>query len=170
MLTTTRTHLNLIEKKDFSEVIKSFREEGAVKYTKHLQNLSNNEYADFLENKRVRSQEGHLFYWVIREKQTQKYIGTIGVMPYLGSDEAFHLGFRISKNAQGKGFATEVGQAVIDFVKNQLQHSSIFGVIMKENIASRKTLEKLGFKFIKSDLNTDYQIHLDTYQIDFESK
>ncbi|PIY09868.1 MAG: hypothetical protein COZ18_07170 [Flexibacter sp. CG_4_10_14_3_um_filter_32_15] len=48
-LTTNRTELNLIQKKDFKEVIDSFREKDAVKYIKHLQNLTDEEYTDFLE-------------------------------------------------------------------------------------------------------------------------
>lgn len=170
MLTTTRTYLNLIEKKDFEEVIKSFREEDAVKYTKHLQDLSDSEYADFLEKKRVASQNEQLFYWIVREKQTQKYVGTAGVMPYLGADSVFHIGFRISKEFQGKGMATEIAQSVIDFVRNDLKHSTIFGLVMEGNIASQKVLEKLGFKFLKNDFNQDYQIYLETYQLDLIEK
>lgn len=166
-LITERTILTLIEKEDFKEVITSLREEGAVKYIKHLQNLSNSQYADFLENKRVFSQNGTLFYWVVREKETQKYIGTMGVMPYLGSDSVFHIGFRISKAYQGKGFATELGKTVIDFVKNELKHKQIFGLIMEGNIASHTLLKKLGFKFLKTDFNTDYQIQLETYRLTF---
>ncbi|WP_338812754.1 GNAT family N-acetyltransferase [Bernardetia sp. Wsw4-3y2] len=166
-LTTERTELNLIQKKDFKELIASFREENAVKYIKHLQNLSNSEYTDFLENKRILSENQHLYYWVVREKETQKYIGTMGVMPYLGSDSAFHIGFRISKDFQGKGFATELGKTVIDFVKNKLKHQQIFGLIMEGNIASQTLLKKLEFHFLKTDFNTDYQIQLETYRLIF---
>ncbi len=166
-LTTERTELNLIQKKDFKEIIDSFREENAVKYIKHLQNLSNSEYTDFLENKRILSDNQHLYYWVVREKETQKYIGTMGVMPYLGSDSAFHIGFRISKDFQGKGFATELGKTVINFVKNELKHQKIFGLIMEGNIASQTLLKKLGFQFLKTDFNTDYQIQLETYRLIF---
>lgn len=166
-LTTERTILTLIEKEDFKEVTNSFREENAVKYIKHLQNLSNSEYTDFLEKKRILSDTQHLYYWVVREKQTQKYIGTMGVMPYLGSDATFHIGFRISKEYQGKGFATELGKTVIDFVKNELKHQQIFGLIMEGNIASQTLLKKLGFQFEGSHFNTDYQIQLETYRLNF---
>ncbi|WP_338767171.1 GNAT family N-acetyltransferase [Bernardetia sp. ABR2-2B] len=166
-LTTERTELNLIQKKDFKEIIASFREENAVKYIKHLQNLSNSEYTNFLENKRILSENQHLYYWVVREKKTEKYIGTMGVMPYLGSDATFHIGFRISKDFQGKGFATELGEKVIDFVKNELKHQQIFGLIMEGNITSQTLLKKLGFQFLKTDFNTDYQIQLETYRLIF---
>jgi RimJ/RimL family protein N-acetyltransferase len=166
-LTTERTILTLIEKEDFKEIITSFREEGAVKYIKHLQNLSNSEYTDFLEKKRLLSENEHLYYWVVREKETQKYIGTMGVMPYLGSEATFHIGFRISNDFQGQGLATELGKTVIDFVKNELKHQQIFGLIMEGNIASQTLLKKLGFQFEKSDFNTDYQIQLETYRLDF---
>ncbi|AFM05110.1 acetyltransferase, ribosomal protein N-acetylase [Bernardetia litoralis DSM 6794] len=166
-LTTKRTELNLIQKEDFQEIIDSFREKDAVKYIKHIQGLSNNEYLDFLEQKRLLSKNGQLFYWTVREKETQNYIGTMGVMPYLGSDSAFHIGFRISKDFQEKGFATELGKVVIDFVKTELKHQLIFGLIMEGNIASQTLLKKLGFQFLKSDFNTDYQIQLETYRLDF---
>ena len=166
-LTTKRTELNLIQKKDFKELIDSFREEGAVKYIKHLQNLTDEEYTKFLEKKYLLSQKKELFYWIVREKETKNYIGTMGIMPYLGSDSTFHIGFRISNDFQGKGFATELGKTVIDFVKNELKHKEIFGLIMEGNIASQTLLKKLGFKFVKSDFNTDYQIQLETYRLAF---
>lgn len=166
-LTTKRTELNLIQKEDFKEIIDSLREEGAVKYIKHLQNLNDKEYIKFLEKKYLLSQKKELFYWVVREKETQDYIGTMGVMPYLGSNSAFHIGFRISNDFQGKGFATELGETIIDFVKNKLKHKEIFGLIIKENIASETLLKKLGFQFEKSEFNTDYQIQLETYRLDF---
>lgn len=166
-LTTERTQLDIIQKKDFAEVIQSLREEGAVKYVKHLQNLSNSKYADFLEKKQTLSENKHLFYWVVREKKTQNYIGTIGITPYLGSDAAFHIGFRISKNYQRKGFATELGNVVIDFVKNTLQHKQIFGLIMEGNIASKNLLLQLGFRFTRSEFNTTYKIQLETYCLEF---
>ncbi len=169
-LSTERTILTLVEQKDFKEVIDSFREEGAVKYIKHLQNLSNSEYADFLEKKRLLSQNAHLFYWIIRGKQTQKYIGTMALTPYLGSDSVFHIGFRISNDFQGKGFATEVAKAVIDFVKNDLKHKEIFGLVIGENVVSKTLLKKLGFEFERTEFNTDYQIQLETYRLDFSIK
>jgi len=88
-------------------------------------------------------------------------------MPYLGSDSVFHIGFRISNDFQGKGLATELGKTVIDFVKNDLKHQQIFGLIMEGNIASQTLLKKLGFEFEGSHFNTDYQIQLETYRLDF---
>jgi len=166
-LSTERAVLTLIEQKDFKEVIDSFREEGAVKYIKHLQNLSNSEYADFLEKKRLLSQNEHLYYWVVREKETQNYIGTMGLTPYLDSDSVFHIGFRVSKDFQGQGFATELGKAVIDFVKNELKHQLIFALVMEENVVSKTLLKKLGFEFERTKFNADYQIQLETYKLNF---
>lgn len=91
----------------------------------------------------------------------------MGLTPYLGSDSVFHIGFRISNNFQGKGLATELGKTVIDFVKNELKHQQIFGLIMEGNIASQTLLKKLGFEFEGSNFNTDYQIQLETYRLDF---
>ncbi len=122
---------------------------------------------EFLEKKQLLSQEQKLFYWVVREKETQKFVGTIGLTPYLASKQTFHLGFRVSKEFQEKGLATELGKKVIDFVKNELKHKKIIGLIMEGNIASKALLKKLNFEFEKSYFDTDYQIQLEVYRLEF---
>ena len=77
------------------------------------------------------------------------------------------LSYWVSTEYQGKGFATELGKTVIDFVKNELKHQQIFGLIMEGNIASQTLLKKLSFQFEGSHFNTDYQIQLETYRLNF---
>lgn len=166
-LTTTRTQLNLLQEEDYAQIIASFQEKDTVKFIKHLQNLTDEEYREFLEKKRLLTQQKENFFWVVREKTTQNLVGTIGLTPYLGSKTAFHIGFRIRNDFQRQGFAYELSKRVIDFVQKELHHTKIYGLAMQENDASIKILQKLGFEFVESEFNTDYQIQLETYQLNF---
>jgi len=55
----------------------------------------------------------------------------------------------INKKAWGFGYTTEAMQKVIKFCKEQLEIKEIMGRHAKENLASGRILEKLGFTYIK---------------------
>ena len=44
----------------------------------------------------------------------------------------------------GQGYATEIGKAQIDFIKNELKARRVLALVHKDNIASIKTIEKLA--------------------------
>ena len=57
------------------------------------------------------------------------------------------IGYSISTHAQGHGYATEAVGAVVDALFDQVDLHRIVASIDPENGASRRVLEKLGFRF-----------------------
>ncbi|MDI7740596.1 GNAT family protein [Lysinibacillus fusiformis] len=57
------------------------------------------------------------------------------------------IGYFIDKNEWGKGYATEVAALMIEYGFEKLGLERIYGHCMSRNSASRKVMEKLGFKF-----------------------
>ena len=55
------------------------------------------------------------------------------------------IGFGIARSAWGKGYIQEAASALIDYAINTMQLRRIEAEIDPENIASGKTLERLGF-------------------------
>jgi len=61
-------------------------------------------------------------------------------------NETFEIGFRLGLNSQGKGYMTEVGSVMLDFLFNQLDVHKVVAYCVEENIASWKLMEKLGMQ------------------------
>ena len=58
------------------------------------------------------------------------------------------IGYRYFKNYWGKGYATEMSMALVDYGFNQLNLEKLVGVAMPGNKASLRVLEKIGMKYI----------------------
>lgn len=61
-----------------------------------------------------------------------------------GIKERLNLGYRFATTAWGKGYATEMCLANLDYAFNQLKQPAIYAVVRPENTASIKVLEKIG--------------------------
>lgn len=82
--------------------------------------------------------------WAVELQGTSDFIGWF--MLIKTEFEVPELGFMIVKDQWGKGFATEVAQALIEFGMNDLKYSGIAAVTDHDNAASIRTLQKLGFR------------------------
>ena len=85
-------------------------------------------------------------YWMIEEKHTQNFVGWAGLKDLDGS-EHIEVGYRLSQKQWGKGYATEVGKALLKYGFEKQKLEEIVAVTLQENIASRKVLEKIGLQY-----------------------
>jgi [ribosomal protein S5]-alanine N-acetyltransferase len=84
----------------------------------------------------------------MHEKNTGEFIGSFAIIP-IDHTPDIQLGYSLLKKNWGKGYATEVVQAGLDFAADVLKLDEIKAVTMVENIASQKVLLKNGFVFEK---------------------
>lgn len=91
--------------------------------------------------------------WAVELKSTSEFVGWF--MLINTEFEIPEIGFMIVKTHWGKGFATEVAQALIDFGMQQLRHPGIAAVTDHDNTTSIHILEKLGFQKVNSRIKTD---------------
>jgi [ribosomal protein S5]-alanine N-acetyltransferase len=95
-------------------------------------------------------------FWAIIEKSTQEFIGWIFLRPEsdfkllqqlnLADSEAVELGYRIRKLSWGKGYTTEVAQALVHKSFSESNINKITAWALAENIASVRVMEKAGLK------------------------
>ena len=76
------------------------------------------------------------------------FIGFAG-LKYLEDLDEVDLGFRFMSEYWGKGFATEAAKACLDYGFGELELKRIIGMVLPENGASIRVLEKCGFAFEK---------------------
>jgi [ribosomal protein S5]-alanine N-acetyltransferase len=94
--------------------------------------------------------QDRLSVWATVRKADNKYIGRCGLYPHFGSDNAVipkeaKLAFYIAPAYWGQGFATESGQAFMQFGFSELGLNRIVASVQDGNDASIHVLQKLGF-------------------------
>jgi [ribosomal protein S5]-alanine N-acetyltransferase len=111
-----------------------------------------------------RDRDQNLGFWAIIEKSSQEFIGWIFLRPEsdfkllqqlnLADSEAVELGYRIRKLSWGKGYTTEVAQALVDKSLSESNINKITAWALAENIASVRVMEKAGLKLYQEYIVT----------------
>lgn len=81
-------------------------------------------------------------------KLTGEFIGFAG-LKYLEDMKEVDLGYRLAFDHWGKGLATEACQPILEYGFKELNLKKIIALVLPENKASIRVLEKLGFVFEK---------------------
>jgi [ribosomal protein S5]-alanine N-acetyltransferase len=80
----------------------------------------------------------------VNEKLSNIFVGSFAVIP-LEKTNHMQLGYSLLPAYWGKGFATELTKAGLNYIFTQTNLEEIFGVTESENADSQKVLLKSGF-------------------------
>lgn len=89
----------------------------------------------------ARGDEGPFLYPVMTREGAN-----IGYVQACMAENGWEVGYHIAKAHTGKGYATEALAAFLPFVMDKLHIDSIDGIVLEENTASQRVLEKCGFE------------------------
>ena len=87
--------------------------------------------------------------WIVLDRADGRPIGHAGLM-LLGSTGEVELGYRLLRSEWGKGIATEVSRAWLDFGRQHLRLNRIIAFTHRENDRSLAVMERLGMHFIRT--------------------
>lgn len=90
------------------------------------------------------SKDGPFVYAVIRNKDK----ANLGYVQLVKIQEGWEIGYHIAKIYTGKGYATEAVNLFLNYLKDKTDIKQIYGIALKTNKASKRVLEKTGFKTI----------------------
>ena len=93
--------------------------------------------------------------WACILKEEQRMIGFCG-LKYLSDLDAVDLGYRLLPEYWGRGLATEGCRASVSFGFDVIGLQQIIGLVLPENAASIRVLEKVG---MQCDGEFDYDGH-----------
>jgi ribosomal-protein-alanine N-acetyltransferase len=100
--------------------------------------------------------KGRLPYVLAVElKETGELIGDIGINPVAGKDAEVEIGYAICKRHSGKGYATELVHAMIQYAASAFGIRVLFGRVMRGNHASVSVLKKNGFDFVSEEMGAE---------------
>lgn len=85
--------------------------------------------------------------WAVEEKYTGVFVGSFAFIPIEGKADKMQLGYALLKQNWGKGYATELTVAGLQYVFTKTTLAEIFAITEVLNTASQKVLLKAGFTF-----------------------
>ena len=87
--------------------------------------------------------------WAVTKRNTGEFVGSFAFIPIEGTDKSdshrMQLGYALLKQSWGKGYATELTMAGLQYVFTKTRLTEIFAVSEVPNLASQKVLLKAGF-------------------------
>ncbi|WP_329741023.1 GNAT family N-acetyltransferase [Dyella sp. A6] len=86
--------------------------------------------------------------WALELKDTGEFIGRVGLFHPEGWPD-LELGWMLKPEHRHRGFATEAGNAVLDFAWNKLHAPRVISLVRIGNDASDRVAERLGGEHIE---------------------
>jgi ribosomal-protein-alanine N-acetyltransferase len=143
-LTTSRLHLRPFTAADHEAIHAVYSDPEVMRYVGHGAHRSMAEtvralrvYADVL------AAHGYSFLAIV-EREGGVVVGDAGLNPLGGRGPDVELGYTVARAAWGRGYATEVGRALVEHAFTALRVSRVVAQVEPANAASRRVLEKLG--------------------------
>lgn len=115
--------------------------------------LSNGETLKFYQSILAEFKECGFGLYAVEEKETNEFIGFIGFHRALFEAEftpCIEIGWRLKKEAWGKGYATEGAAACLHYGFKELGFSDIYSFTADINKPSKNVMRKIGLNFMKT--------------------
>ena len=98
--------------------------------------------------------------WIIRDR-AGRFLGRAGIRPLeVQGVREIEIAYTFHQSAWGQGYASEIAQALRDIAFGLLALPHLVGVVMSENLASRRVLEKTGFAFDRAYVEDGHDLIL----------
>jgi RimJ/RimL family protein N-acetyltransferase len=144
-LETERLRLRRWRLEDLDALTRWHNDPGLMRHM-HKLSFTRQEMAADIE-RYARHWEQHGFgLWAAEEKGTRTLIGRVGLAYHRVWPGDPEVGWLIDTPWQGRGYATEAGAACIDYAFGELGFDRVVSICTPENAASRRVMEKLGFR------------------------
>ena len=88
--------------------------------------------------------------WIAYDRATGDFVGWFGHAPVGPTSATRELGYRLRRDAWGKGLATEGSRALIDVAFTRLGAERVWAQTMTVNTASRRVMERCGLRFVRT--------------------
>ena len=107
-------------------------------------------------------------YWPIFLLLTDRHVGCCGLRPYKSEEGIYEIGVHLRRPYWGQGYAPEATRAVMEYGYNILGVKALFAGHNPANVASRRVLEKLGFRYTHDEFYPPTGLHHPSYLLTAE--
>ena len=89
--------------------------------------------------------------WPVEEKQTNEVVGHCGLVDKeIDGKEEIEINYIFKPSVWGKGYATEIGKAIIEYAFREKKLKRLIALIKPENEQSENVAKKIGMKLEKA--------------------
>ncbi|WP_434752466.1 GNAT family N-acetyltransferase [Paenibacillus amylolyticus] len=117
-----------------------------TKWTSGSEVLSEEEVEARLTQEIEREKQEGVQYWAIFQKNSDVFIGCCGLCPYNPEEKIYELGFLLTRDHWGQGYAQEAALAVVSYAFDKLEVDTLVAEHHPDNEAAYHILIKLGFE------------------------
>ena len=143
-LTTERLHLRPFTAADHDAIHAVYADPEVMRHVGHGAHKTMAETANALRiYGDVLARRGYSFL-AVTEREGGRLVGDGGLHPLGGQGPDVELGYTLDRSAWGRGYATELGRALIEHAFTELGAPRVVALVEPDNRASRRVLEKLG--------------------------
>lgn len=166
-LFTSRTRLRRLARSDLNNLARLQTDPDVVRFTRARIPQTLDEIESRLSSWiNAQAADRPLGIWVAELRDGGEFFGWF--MLRKSEFDFPELGFMISKNHWGKGLTSEVSQALVDWAFKDLGLPGVSAVTDRENVASIRILEKLGFQKMETKMKHDLILDRDVELFIFE--
>lgn len=144
ILETERLVVRELDLKDLDDLFELYSYDGMTDFMESLY-----PYGQEYEYQKAYIENMYRFFgygmWLVFEKATGKLVGRAGIEHREELEGELELGYAIGTPWQGLGYATEVCEGILNYVREELGFEEISSLVEPANQVSVHLLEKLGF-------------------------
>ena len=163
-ITTERTTLSFIGKKDFADILNLYHEEDTFRYIPHLEGWAEEKYLDLLEKKIVENTTDIGYYWIARSRKDKSLIGAMNVNKMRNFDK-MQIGFQISRKYWNQGYGSELCEAVTNHMVLAKSYTELYAIYDIANTGSGKILEKCDYVLDEIVMEDNTQLNRVKYSV-----
>ena len=157
---TERLRLRMLRDSDLDDLAALFADPDVMRYVENGQPTDRAEAEKALASIIAHWEREGFGRWAIEDRQTNEFVGYGGLRSLFGTPEVV---YHLAKRHWGKGLATEMARASLDFGFNVKGFDRIVAIAKPGNTASVHVMEKIGMHFEKR--TSYYDIEVVQYEI-----
>lgn len=147
VLETPRLILRRMLPSDCADMFEYASQSLVTRYLTWNPHKSREHTLQYLEYVATRYRVGDFFDWALVWRENQKMVGTCGFTRFDYNNNTAEIGYVLNPVYWGRGIATEAVREVLRFGFVELNLHRIEARYMKDNINSRRVMERCGLKY-----------------------
>lgn len=153
-LRTARLLLRPVHDADLPYLFSILADAEVMKLALYERPLTSDEAQHFIDSDFTRSEDDVTHLGVL-SGDDRAIVGFAGLLPCKYFPGDLEIGFVLSREHQGRGYATEIGRKLLEVGFEALHRPRLLGLCDPENLGSRHVLEKLGMFEIDEIMTPD---------------
>ncbi len=142
-----RIKLRRLKLSDAKDIYENIKDEEVIRWLLRIPHPYRLEDAiKFIRGTHYRIRKGKGYAFGILLKETDRVIGVVDIFNVDWESRNADIGYWLGKKYWNKGLMSEAIRLILRFAFEELKLHKISATIFEDNVASRRVLEKVGFK------------------------